>query len=551
MRFYSCALITWPDLSRELALRCSFFLNFPHTTTMDAPDTGSNVAASVACLNCRDKHLKCDGNPEGCRRCRTLSLFCHFVPSRRGRRGQPSEYSLEMCCAPTMDDAALSVEESLPLVASNDLSPPFLPEPKEFPHMRIHLVKVFYEYFHAAHPVLPPFNIWAMLSPPQYLVNVIEFIGSHYLSPGQVPEFTTELWTAIDTAELGLEKAQAYLLLSIALHGRQAPEGAKQCIGLAIQCSLMLGLHCRELSDTVEIQNPVRAESMRRTLWEIYVVDTVLAAVQLGGTLQFNMETPDVSLPSEDTIFEEGHPCGFSISAQDLSQRAFSDDTNMSSLAYRVEATIILRQCVNACETFASEETIDMLDSMLSAWFHRWPSEKSSILQFNGKVHQIDFQSAMLIQCAAIYLHFPKSFLMSYLPDTRGIFCSRPPPMGSHSTNPQLHTAKVINAAIELSKLASLSTNVTSHSPFFACTLVLSSIVQVTVRSARIEQPIGMHYSYLALNIGVLNSMASVWGIAASSQDKIRTVVREVEAASTEANQGLVGHLSTPPVLPI
>jgi hypothetical protein len=42
----------------------------------------------------------------------------------------------------------------------------------------------------------------------------------------------------------------------------------------------------RELSETVEIQNTARAESMRRTLWEIFTVDTLLAAVQVGGTLQ-------------------------------------------------------------------------------------------------------------------------------------------------------------------------------------------------------------------------------------------------------------------------
>jgi hypothetical protein len=108
-----------------------------------------------------------------------------------------------------------------------------------------------------------------------------------------------------------------------------------------------------------------------------------------------------------------------------------------------------------------------------------------------------------------------------------------------------------VTAAIELSKLASLSTCVTGHSPFFACTLVLSSIVQVTVLSAHIEHPIGKHCSYLALNIGVLNSMGGIWSIAASSLGKIRAVTREAEGASTEPSEGVVGSLSTPPVLPL
>ncbi|CAG8890369.1 unnamed protein product [Penicillium egyptiacum] len=519
---------------------------------MDSPNQTSTAAAtSVACLNCREKHLKCDGNPEGCDRCRALSLFCHFVPSRRGRRGQPSEFScLDMCYVPSIEETSFIHDASLPLMASSDLSPTYVPEPpRSLPQMSIHLIKIFYECFHVAHPILAPFDLWVMSSPPQYLVNIVEFIGLHHLSPGRTPECSNDLLTATDNAELDLEKAQAYLLLSILFHGRKAPECAKKCVGLAIECSFRLGLHCRELSDTVEMQNTARAESTRRTLWEIFTVDTLLAAVQVGGTLQFNMDTPDVPLPSEDEKFVGGHSGVFSISAKDLGHRAFSDDDRISALAYRVEATLILRRCLIACETHASEDAVEVLDSMSSAWFHRWPSDHSTILQMDGKVNQIDFQSAMIMHCASIYLHFPRSFLVSFLPNTGEVFCSRPPPIASPSPNAQMHTAKIVNAAVELSKLASLSTSVTGHSPFFACTLVLSSIIQVTVLAAPIGQPFGKHYSYLALNIGVLKSMGGVWNIAASSVGKLRSITREVEAASADAGHELVGSMFIPPIL--
>ncbi|KAJ6179917.1 hypothetical protein N7519_010378 [Penicillium mononematosum] len=415
-------------------------------------------------------------------------------------------------------------------MASSELTPAYMPEPPQgLPQMRIHLIKIFYEYFHLAHPILPPFDLWVMSSPPQYLVNIIEFIGLYHLSPGQTPECSNDLWAATENAELDLEKAQAYLLLSILFHGRKAPECAKKCIGSAIECSFRLGLHCRELSETVEMQNTARAESMRRTLWEIFTVDTLLAAVQVGGTLQFNMETPDVSLPSEDEKFLGGHPGVFSISAKDLGYRAFSDDDRISALAYRVEATLILRRCLIACETHASEDTLEVLDSMISAWFHRWPSDHSTILQMDGKVNQIDF-----------HLLPPKY--------RRGVLFQAST-YSIPSPNAQTHTAKIVNAAVELSKLASLSTSVTGHSPFFACTLVLSSVIQVTVLAAPIGQPFGKHYSYLALNIGVLKSMGSVWEIAASSVGKLRATAREVEAASVEAGHELVGSMFIPPIL--
>lgn len=510
--------------------------------------TSPNSGANVACLNCRQKHLKCDGKPEGCGRCRTSSLICHFVPSRRGRRGQPNDYLIiDTSYVPDIDDPDFLGDGSLPVLTSNDLcSTPWAQRPQGDSPINIHLIKAFYEYFHPAHPILPPFDLWAASSPPQFLIEVVEFIGLHHLSPGQVPECPTHLWTTIGEAVLSLEKAQAYLFLSILLHARKVPDGAKECIGLAIQCAFGPGLHSREISDTMEIQSLACAESMRRTLWEIFIVDTLLAAVQVGGTLQFNMGTPDVPLPSEDSKFSDGSSVNLSISARDLDRRAFiSGDTTMSSLAYRVEATLILRQCIIACETHACEDSIDVLDSQVSAWFHRWPGENSTILQSNGRVNQIDFQAAMIMHCSLLYLHFPKSLLISYLPTTRDIFCSRPPPLAAPSPNPQMHTAKIANAAAELSKLASLSTSVTGHSPFFACTLVLSSIVQLTVLSAHIVDQPGKHYSYLALNIGVLKSMGRLWNIAAYSMEKLQEITREVQSASSRPNNGLVGSLST------
>lgn len=515
---------------------------FPlHSHQMDSPKTVTS-STSVACLKCRERHLKCDGNQEGCDRCRASSLFCHFVPSRRGRRGQPSQFAMVDQSHVPLIEGIPFLDASLPLEAPSDLAPAYI-EPVGLPQTRMHLIKPFYEYFHPAHPILPPFDIWIISSPPQYLVDIVELIGFLYLSPGQIHAHSNDLLAAAGHAEVTLEQAQAYLLLSILFHGHGAPDDAKKCVGLAIESSFSLGLHCRELSDTVEMHSPARAESMRRTLWEILIVDTLLAAVQFGGSLQFNMETPDVSLPSEER-FIDGLPGVFSISAKDLDHRAFSDDACLSSLAYRVESTLILRRCLIACETHADEDTLETLDLMISAWFHRWPRERSTILQMNGKVNQVDFQSAMIMHCASIYLHFSKSFLVCFLPSTRELFCSRPPALSSPSPNAQVHTAKVANSASELSKLASLSTSVTGHSPFFACTLVLSSIVQVTVLKTPVGQPHGKLLSCLSLNLGVLKSMGRVWNIAASSLGKLRDITREVESAATDAGQQAIGSTS-------
>jgi hypothetical protein len=53
--------------------------------TSDSGPT-SRAAVAVACIGCRTRHLKCDGqNP--CGRCGAESLPCSYVKSRRGWKG--------------------------------------------------------------------------------------------------------------------------------------------------------------------------------------------------------------------------------------------------------------------------------------------------------------------------------------------------------------------------------------------------------------------------------------------------------------------------------
>lgn len=294
---------------------------------MESTPRIANVSAtSVACLNCRDKHLKCDGNPDGCGRCRDLALFCHFIPSRRGRRGQPSGISCPDQIDLSLTDDNLIIDDiPMTIVNSADPASDHNQGPRGEPQMNMHLIKTFFEYFHPSHPILPPLEVWAMASPPQYLVNIVEFIGLHHTSPGQVPECSNYLGATLEDNDLSLEKVQAYLLLAVLSHGRKSPEYATKYIALAVESSLKLGLHCRELSDTVELLNPARSESMRRTIWEILVVDTLLAAVQIDGTLTFEMEIPDVPLPGRDESFDNQFRLS-SVSASDLFARSLFDD---------------------------------------------------------------------------------------------------------------------------------------------------------------------------------------------------------------------------------
>ncbi|GAQ05394.1 hypothetical protein ALT_2715 [Aspergillus lentulus] len=375
---------------------------------------------------------------------------------------------------------------------------------------------------------------------PAYLLDVIEFISLHYLSRF-VPDCCGSLQTSVQEAESSVEKVQAFLLLAIVLHGRQQPDEAKSCLAQAIQLSLELGLHRREISDAMSLQNPVQAESLRRTWWEIVVVDVLLAAVQLDGVLQFHMtETPDVPLPCEQEEYQQGCIGVQMYTMANLERHSLLCDSQFSSFAYRVEAALLLRKCLLAGETHISQEALDSLSATITGWFHRLPKSKRAILHPMGEVDEMMLQAAALVHCASIYLHFPRSSLLPFLPISGRIFCSQPPVFSSTSLDPQMHTAKVAAGSVNLSKLASLSTAVANHTPFFACVLNLSSILQVALLAAECLPLSAVNQPYLSLNIGVLLSMGDTWPIAGSSMQRIREIVMEIQAAAPCSSRQLL-----------
>lgn len=47
----------------------------------------TRASVAVACVQCRSRHLKCDGGAQ-CSRCRTDNVECTYIKSRRGWKGK-------------------------------------------------------------------------------------------------------------------------------------------------------------------------------------------------------------------------------------------------------------------------------------------------------------------------------------------------------------------------------------------------------------------------------------------------------------------------------
>ena len=230
------------------------------------------------------------------------------------------------------------------------------------------LITLYYSHFHLAHPFLPPQQAFIQSQTLEYLINTVELIGLHYIFPDSVTvDRISDLKTTVRDATLSLEKVQALLLLSIVQHAHVLPLAAKKCLAAATEYSLQLGLHCRNVSDAEMARDYIRAESLRRTWWEVYVIDAPLAAVQVGGSLHFTAEdTPDVPLPCDGETYEAGCFDVASISGPELdsNRHILYSDTDLSSPAYRAEAAIILRRCLAP-----SQKSIDTLGASIAAWF--------------------------------------------------------------------------------------------------------------------------------------------------------------------------------------
>lgn len=168
-----------------------------------------------------------------------------------------------------------------------------------------HSLGVYYQYFHDGHPILLPkkflFNT-LFEKYPSYLKRVMQFIGSHY-------EFSISTETVCATIghELSNDTArdgymvQALLLYAIALHARDEQTRARQVLSSAIEIALELGMHQEGFAVHNSHGSQHLAESWRRTVWELYVVDGMLSFHMHERHRLFN-EDIEALLPCDEII---------------------------------------------------------------------------------------------------------------------------------------------------------------------------------------------------------------------------------------------------------
>ncbi|KKK16366.1 hypothetical protein AOCH_003645 [Aspergillus ochraceoroseus] len=494
----------------------------------------------LACLLCRHKHLKCDGVTPVCSRCAATGSECQYTPSRRGykgpskkRRTNPSSPEKSPTELPaTFDPNTVGIynapidwnlQTGLPYVpiatlpsSTSSGSPgfaekfsasqsalvnnsPLTPDSLSSISSDGYLIDIYYTFFHPAHPVLPPIRLLYQSRVPRFLEQVIKFIGAHF-TPAATPDTyrPTVMANVMDQAG-SVEKLQALILLAIVLHSRNERPQAGECLVAAVDLAFELGVHTKPFATTMGEGNPIREECLRRTWWELFIIEGMLTALGVQSAFRTNMVPLEVPLPCEERIYQDGLAPPSPPTVAQFDERVFADEErDFSSFAYRIESVRILGRVV------AIQDMVE------------------------GQQDHMMFHATMVVNGASIYLHFPRSDLLSSPAVAAEVICGHHGPCSIPAFSHHAHAMKAVKAASEISTLASIRMPVVKHTPFFICSLVLSSIVQLAACSVKAGQMPDPSRDRLSLTIGVFKTLANTWAISQSIMRQIKAVARDV-----------------------
>ncbi|ODM22765.1 hypothetical protein SI65_00354 [Aspergillus cristatus] len=528
----------------------------------------------LACIECRQHHVKCDAKTPSCSRCLDTGISCKYLPSRRGRNRKardgrrPESSSLvpeisrpgdsrplggNIINSPfssmgniTKDNASITSGEHgqglLPgASAQNDLDPD------------TRLVRQYYENFHSAHPILVPANEYERRGYPECVRQVVRFIGSHYsllISSESLRESTAVRLSSNDTRSPSMVKA--LLLYSIILYARGENTEAQTSFSRAVDGALELGMHRKEFATMYCDGQELKAESLRRTWWELTIMEIYMASSQKKITLRCGSIAHDVGLPCEESIYANSSTIPPAPSFSNFSRRMFLDDdgdtteSRYSSYSYRIDAAYILARVLvlnSLGETH--RDHLQAVENALVSWTNHLPPNKVDIVDTYGVVDEMLFQAHTIIQYAAMLLHLPRSNIRPAVPDAGTVRCPITPARLPPSFTRHVHDIKATEASKQLSNLLSMRPNVQRYSPFIICSLALCGLVQLATSRIHSPECSEHHRNRVVLVLGCLKVLKRNWSIAQHAYQHVRQAAAETFAASSGPSRWFQGHGSS------
>jgi hypothetical protein len=312
-----------------------------------AQSSPSTSRISLACLPCRQRHVKCDATRPVCGRCSTENKTCNFLDSRRGgltrdalaerrqhRQNQvrtsqpadvvpsgPSTVGLE----PSHNDShARAISDDGYVSRSGATSSPTFFDPGSVSIQNLldhdwntstdHHLELYYKHFHRLHPcVLPRRDLDRLREQQSYrprlelLLSVMQSIGSLYTPLSQHhPERIASRVTYGSNPLQDAFSVQCLLINSIALYWCGEEQTSREEMNLAITIALSISMQSSTFASTHGLGIPAVEESWRRTWWQLCIVDAYYAAMLHSISPLLIRSDITTELPCEEAEYETG-----------------------------------------------------------------------------------------------------------------------------------------------------------------------------------------------------------------------------------------------------
>ncbi|KAM0354956.1 hypothetical protein ACHAPU_000797 [Fusarium lateritium] len=404
------------------------------------------------------------------------------------------------------------------------------------------LLRLYYENFHNAHPFLVPSSAFTSRNYPSYLRRMVDFAGSHYSPTG--PNMQLHGRVAADmmsTPSRSTSMVQSLLIYSILLSFRGIHDSAGKTFDDCTQMALDLGMHLTDFASARQLDNPIEAESLRRTWWEIYVTDIFMGLPPKTMNLRCSSIPPKVCLPCEEAFYNGRLDIPQPQHVLEFKRRVLSTgDVTFSSFSYRIEAATILGRVllINQMKNTSHDHTQSIENSLLS-WSNHLPTEKLEIVDSYGNIDEMMFQAHMIIALASMLLHLPRSNLHSLLADVKDPFLPIAQNHPLSTSTLLIQGIKATDASRRISDCISLCPNVPKHTPFVIPALALCGFIQLATSRGHPDECFEHHYNRVTLVLGCLKNARRMWRMAESEYDRLRCCASELVADAMDRMNAL------------
>lgn len=393
----------------------------------------------------------------------------------------------------------------------------------------------YYIFFHPAHPILPPLSLLSsgQIIIPEYLRAIMAFAACHYI-PGHPRESLYDKASAalLDalTEEDGF-KVQALFIWALTLWSRCDISSAILAFHRAVDLIIKLEMDRAEFSRIHGREIPQLEESWRRTWWDLYTADAVLAMLASGGyRARLIDRKSDVPLPCEEDVYQNNKPIPPPRTFREFQTRQFAEEEyEYSSFAYRIEAARLWGSIILTTEKDKAtcEEQVSVLDISLAHYFVSLPPSKRTIEEHSGKVDEVLFSAHMLINCALISLH--KTFSdLALVENNHPTVCTQTTLAPAPILLQPEHTSKAIRAANALMQQTALPTALFFHCPCFTCAIAMAASVYIPAYALeKRKDRLHVLHERLQLAIGALRTIGEVWPMAKAARAQVAAFARD------------------------